>query len=299
MEHYKTMAIANYFIEKSKYNINPMKLEILMYYAHSWSLVELDAPLLDCDILKSEYGIRINDVYNNFKYYGNNNISNKFNYIGDNQLITPSIKYEFIKEGQESQKLKFLDDIIEHYGKSSAITLSNMMYLSKTPWSTTKSKIISNKTIKDYFLELKNNNKVNSNLTELEFNDLKKITIKKIDTFLESCPKNITFSNVYKIGLKFIKENVDTSKINEATWNFEGRVRARSGVDENKVNHRNVLICFMVDKMNGINKTLISLEENTLDHINYNEIKGFDNEYRTPIIEEESLDFDKEYGMGF
>ena len=68
-------AVANEFLQLQDKNpgsshIDPMKLQKLIYYAHSWSLAVYGEPLIEEDIEAWSWGPVVRSVYLEFKDFG-------------------------------------------------------------------------------------------------------------------------------------------------------------------------------------------------------------------------------------
>ncbi len=118
---YSAARIANYFIEKSNYDVTPMKLLKLVYIAHGWCLAITDSPLIVEPVEAWKYGPVIRDLYDSFKHYGN-------------QPITELAQYAYGEKDISREYKKFLDKIWEMYGDYSGEQLSNLTHKTNTPW---------------------------------------------------------------------------------------------------------------------------------------------------------------------
>lgn len=122
-------SIANYFLNKG--NVNPMKLQKLVYYAHAWHLAIYDGPLINEAVEAWQYGPVIPSLYHEFKHFGNNPITSKaqeHDHEGDIfDIAAPA----------EARIIGLLDKIWEVYGKFTAVQLSNLTHKPDNPWSKT------------------------------------------------------------------------------------------------------------------------------------------------------------------
>ncbi|NRA48670.1 MAG: SocA family protein [Phaeodactylibacter sp.] len=161
---YKSVSIANYFIEKAIYDgveITPMKVLKLVYIAHGWYLAVADNPLITEQTEAWKYGPVVPNVYHTFKAYGKNDISE----IHQSDVV---IRKDFRLLKEDDKTLLFLDRIWEVYKKFSGGQLSSLTHQKDTPWYITWNKnggslkdgaIIANRLIKQYYKEKKVNNK--------------------------------------------------------------------------------------------------------------------------------------------
>src|SRR5437870_3577302 len=77
---YEARAIANYFLDLAKLanqELNPMKIQKLVYYAHGWNLALDGQPLIDEAVEAWTYGPVIPSLYHEFKKYGGGPITSK------------------------------------------------------------------------------------------------------------------------------------------------------------------------------------------------------------------------------
>lgn len=136
MQPYSPKAVANALLriaEQSGSNdITPMKLQKLIYYAHAWSLAIYNSPLINNEIQAWTYGPVIEDIYHEFKRFGNSPISGRateLEYI-DGQLtfITPEI------DDNDQQAISLINEVWRIYGQLSPIQLSNLTHTPDSPW---------------------------------------------------------------------------------------------------------------------------------------------------------------------
>jgi len=131
---YSAFAVANAFIERAEQgripDLTPMKLQKLMYYAQALHLKVFDAPLLDDNFVRWQYGPVIPAVYHEFKAFGATPITGR--------AITrsgpgfgghiPTIPHDDI------QSWKVIDAIIEGYGSLEAHVLAYMTHVEGSAW---------------------------------------------------------------------------------------------------------------------------------------------------------------------
>lgn len=140
---YDAAAVANYFLllaEKQGKDLDPMKLQKLVYFAHGWYLALRKEPLIKDRVEAWEYGPVIPSLYHQFKVFGNGTIKNralvtKFD-AGMFRLKTPSVDEQGDTETNIYAK-SLLDRIWEVYGGLTAIQLSNMTHEPGSPWEIT------------------------------------------------------------------------------------------------------------------------------------------------------------------
>lgn len=117
---YDPLEIAAFLQEKALAEggeINLMKLQKLIYYAHGWHLAIHHAPLITMPVKAWEYGPVVPEVYHRFKHYGERPISEP--------LGAPCLD-------RETQAL--LDVIWARYGAFTGVQLANMTHAPDSPW---------------------------------------------------------------------------------------------------------------------------------------------------------------------
>ncbi|WP_156293360.1 Panacea domain-containing protein [Serratia oryzae] len=142
---YSAIAVANAFIEKAKSrgikDLTPMKLQKLVFYAHAWSLVMNDSPLVKDKIYAWPYGPVIESVYHEFKGYGSTNITTPGTEFvwDDNPNAIVQAKYVAPKiPPSDSMTMSVIDAILDAYGDESAISLSNLTHRPGSAWAATQ-----------------------------------------------------------------------------------------------------------------------------------------------------------------
>lgn len=146
-----TFQIANYFIKKFNGNINLMKLQTLIYFAHGWSLFFLNQPLINEKIRLTKTGIRIDSIYFSLVgLFGNEPLilKNDRN-VKSIKSLHESLDMDISFETLFSDYFKFsvkdptffskeesdvLQKVIDGYGKYSHIQLFNMIHLDPHPF---------------------------------------------------------------------------------------------------------------------------------------------------------------------
>lgn len=134
---YSTKAVANLLLDLAKDRslpVSPMKLQKLLFFAHGWHLALANEPLLDEPVEAWQYGPVIDSLYHAFKHCGTRPISGyatEFD-IEDLQDITP-----VLSDSDKAQVGPLLNEVLDVYGKFSAVQLSNMTHEPGTPWDDT------------------------------------------------------------------------------------------------------------------------------------------------------------------
>ncbi len=147
--------IANYFTctidREAGDSITHLKLQKLMFYAQSWSLVLFDKTLFEEDFQAWSHGPVLPSIYENYKQYGYDTIP------------VCSCDNEFTNE-----IISLLEDIKSIYGEKSAKYLENLTH-SELPWLEARGGIsiemrsitpISKTTMKNFYTKLHERNTV-------------------------------------------------------------------------------------------------------------------------------------------
>jgi len=140
---YSAIAVANAFIEKAKArgikDLTPMKLQKLVFYAHAWSLVMGDCPLVKDKVYAWPYGPVIESVYHEFKGYGSTNITSFGTEFVCDDNPTSLLKAKYVAPQiptSDHEVSSLIDAILDAYGSESAISLSNLTHRPGSAWAT-------------------------------------------------------------------------------------------------------------------------------------------------------------------
>lgn len=148
----KVLQIADCFVEKSKENITPLKLQKLMYYFHAWSLVFFK-PIIDEKFEAWVHGPVLPTLYFYYKDYGAENIK----YSGLCNTFS-----------EDENVANLVDSVYLAYGKYTAIFIKELTHI-EDPWKVSRenldqnertNNIIENDIIKKYYLEEKDKYKI-------------------------------------------------------------------------------------------------------------------------------------------
>ena len=116
----KAIDIAKYFVSLSDSEagdtISNLKVQKLLYYAQGFSLVILDKPLFDEEILAWNHGPVVASVYHELKRFGSSEIS-----------------FEDCSVELDEADKQLLNDVYEVYGQFSAWKLKDMTH-NEAPW---------------------------------------------------------------------------------------------------------------------------------------------------------------------
>jgi uncharacterized phage-associated protein len=158
---FSTVSVANALIEIAAANgqqLDPMKLQKLVYIAHGWHLALADEPLIDSAVEAWKYGPVVPTLYQKTRRYGASPIDQKlergwFEELTDSEDLTKRDKAAW----------GLLERVWEEYGRYSGVHLSAMTHKKGTPWykawhdlggSKTWGKNIDPEQIRDHYRDL-------------------------------------------------------------------------------------------------------------------------------------------------
>lgn len=130
---FKSLAVANRFIELSKKNNSPltlMKLLKVVYFAHGWHLALRDkTALIDDSIEAWKFGPVAPSIYHSFKEYASSPITD----FGKDIDVQKMAFVQPVLEGDAFLDA-FMKRIWEIYGSMTAFQLSELTHQPGTPW---------------------------------------------------------------------------------------------------------------------------------------------------------------------
>ncbi len=138
----------------SIYNVNPLKLQKLLYYVQAWHLAILEEPLLDDKFEAWLHGPVIPSIYHEYKSkYG----------MYDTIILSEDEKkqaiYEYENSGLIPDQFELIEDVLTEYGDLTAYHLEQMTH-HEDPWINARKgyneldrgqTIISNESMKIYY----------------------------------------------------------------------------------------------------------------------------------------------------
>lgn len=141
---YSAIAVANAFIEKANErgirDLSPMKLQKLVFFAHSWMLALSGKPLIKEPVKAWKYGPVIDSVYHEFKSYGSRNIvslGTEFEGLDSDDVF--DMKYTIPKLPKNDEHANaIINAILDTYGNRTATYLSNLTHESGSAWAVTR-----------------------------------------------------------------------------------------------------------------------------------------------------------------
>jgi uncharacterized phage-associated protein len=150
-------AVANEFIDLADgRDLSPMKLQKLVYFAHGWYLAITDKALIRENVEAWQFGPVIPELYQEFKRYGSGDVSRQSFEREEGGSYVPRIANQ-LDDPEAERAMEVIRSVWDHYGKYSAIKLSNATHMAGTPWSrcyspmNLSSAVIPNEEIGDYF----------------------------------------------------------------------------------------------------------------------------------------------------
>ncbi len=133
----RTLAIANYFIQKSNYTITPLQLIKIVYISYGYTLAILDKKLFSEEIEAWQFGPVVPSIYHTFKHYKKEAVSALSTEItfDDNFHFIEQI-FTMDKEDENYEvTIKILDKVWDSYKQYSGYELIDLTHKNNTPWS--------------------------------------------------------------------------------------------------------------------------------------------------------------------
>lgn len=139
---YHVLAIADWiYVDYDGDDLNPMKMNKLIYYINGWYLGAIGEPLIKQKVEAGPFGPVITEIYDEYIEFGNSAINRCSNVYYDNYDITKIDQY-------------FISTVLETYKDYAPLKLATMVNGRGTPWHQTydgyRTKI-SNITMELYF----------------------------------------------------------------------------------------------------------------------------------------------------
>lgn len=163
---YSPAQIANSLLriaEEQSVNIDPLKIQKLIFFSHGWSLSLDNVSLINEPFHAWRFGPVISSVYHEFKQYGTSQIRHFMSELIECEPNNYSWSSTFVDE-EDIETNSLLNKILKYYGKFSGSELSHMTHQEGSPWDLTykrgieegieSGKEILNKEIKAYFDQL-------------------------------------------------------------------------------------------------------------------------------------------------
>ncbi|WP_395689791.1 Panacea domain-containing protein [Caenimonas koreensis] len=137
---YSAYAVANAFIRRAKegkiFNLSPMKLQKLLFFAQAWHIKHTEGhePLLDDTFARWAHGPVVPSLYHEFKAFGFRDINREATTLAIGPEMDVSVNIPIIPETDHSA-WGLVDAIIHKYGRLSATALSAMTHQEGSAWA--------------------------------------------------------------------------------------------------------------------------------------------------------------------
>jgi uncharacterized phage-associated protein len=158
---YDAKAVANYFLEVAKAEgktIDPLGMQVLVYFAHGWNLAVYGRPLITQRIEAGPNGPIIRDLYEDFSRFG---------YA---PITEPAMKWSVVPGSSRAIKSEYppisdpdtlglLDSVWEAYRGFTSIQLFNMTHDPGSPWTMAieqRQPVVDDNLLKEYFAQQMN-----------------------------------------------------------------------------------------------------------------------------------------------
>jgi uncharacterized phage-associated protein len=135
-------AVANYFLAKAAQEpglppIDQMKLQKLLFYAHSWYLALYDRPLFEEGFEAWPWGPVVRDIYTQTKDYGRAAVTAKLQKIAFSRSQPLNARFETPEVDDDVLKA-FLDAVWDIHKSYTGVQLSNATHGPGEPWTVMK-----------------------------------------------------------------------------------------------------------------------------------------------------------------
>lgn len=149
-----SLAVANYFIEKSHSDKNhspltPLKLQKMIYFANGIFLANKGKPMIASRIVAWRFGPVIEEVYHQFKGFGNDAVNQFASFFDEKYSIYDKNSFD---EREMKEIVNILDDVWDVCKDITASQLSNWSHEKGSPWDKTEiNEPISDNVMAEYF----------------------------------------------------------------------------------------------------------------------------------------------------
>lgn len=132
---FNSKSIANFFLDLAATQgeqLDPMKLQKLVYYAHGWYAGYTGQPLIDSQIEAWTFGPVISALYYEFREFGADPITSRA------REWSPESGLVIVPPPRDEELRRFLTDVWKSYGGYTGIKLSAFTHARGGPWDTTR-----------------------------------------------------------------------------------------------------------------------------------------------------------------
>lgn len=115
-------------------DMSPLKIQKLLYFLNGWYLAETSQPLIGDRFQAWTYGPVVESLYHELKRWGSDNVDD---FIQEFDAVDRSEKAYKVNSG-DKHFWRLLDQVLEKYGKFTALELSSLSHAEDSPWSLAK-----------------------------------------------------------------------------------------------------------------------------------------------------------------
>ncbi len=133
---YDAEAVANYFLgvaRKEGKTLDPLGIQVLVYFAHGWNLAINNRPLISQRIEAGPNGPIIRDLYEEFSRFGYAPIT-EFAKKLSFAPVTPQGYHVYYPQITDPGTTSLLSQVWDAYKRFTSIQLSNMTHDPGSPW---------------------------------------------------------------------------------------------------------------------------------------------------------------------
>lgn len=131
---YPAISVANSILKLAKQkgikDINPMKLQKLLYLSQFWYLKNFDDILIDDNFSRWKYGPVIPSIYYDLKHYGDNHIDSYIRRLHPNDDVLI-----YMMRDEDSRSCELLKEVLAVYGKYDGFQLSALTHQHGSAWA--------------------------------------------------------------------------------------------------------------------------------------------------------------------
>lgn len=132
---FNSKSIANFFLDLAASRgeqLDPMKLQKLVYYAHGWYAGYTGQPLIDGQVQAWRFGPVIAALYYEFREFGADPITSRA------REWSPAVGLVIVPPPRDEQLQRFLTNVWKSYGGYTGIKLSEFTHARGGPWDQTR-----------------------------------------------------------------------------------------------------------------------------------------------------------------
>lgn len=137
-------AVANMLLdlgERDSIPISQMKLQKLLFYAHSWHLAIKNKPLFDEDFEAWPWGPVVRDIYNQTMRFGRGPVLERISHLERNGSNLLDWRFVPPPPISNDETREFIEEVWRSHRDYSAIQLSNSTHADGEPWTIVKQQV--------------------------------------------------------------------------------------------------------------------------------------------------------------